>query len=303
MTFNEISNSDYKPYSVNSVSIGYRYYLWTLLEKCFGMYDYTGLPDSLPANQIEQRLIMTGVCTIFEVKDKGLVTSYGGLSGVDDYFLPTDFVYAQPSLGSGNRKLHKDCVTIYNSQIDQYQRRGLWYMICRYARKLADFDSSINILTVNTRAIKNNVVANKQVQKSVENAMKKMADGEYFTINQDSILDLYKTVDWNTDKSGQLKELIDARKDCINEFMTEIGVKTTTNKRERMISDEVAADDQLLTINVEDMMTWRKKGMDEVNKIFGTNISVERNKSYEVESSTSNISGEDNSNDDTRSIS
>lgn len=302
MTFNEIyDKTDFNPYAVNLVNNGYNFYMWLLLEKCFGMYVYEGLPESLPSEQIEMRLIMTGTCTVFNNKKYGLVTSYGGLSGVDKYFLPTDFVYAQPALGSDNLKLHKTCVTMYNSQIDQYQRIGLWLLIQRTARLLADFDSSINILTVNTRAIKNNVVANRQTQKAVDDGMTKMKEGEYYTINQNSILDMYKTVDWNTDKSGQLKELIDARKDTLNDFLSEIGVKGMNNKRERLVTDEVNADEQLLTVNVEDMLNWRKKGIEEINKIFNQKITVRRNEVYE--SSTSNMESEDKDNDDTESIS
>lgn len=287
MTYEEILTQQKRLYPVNSVPKGFQWYKHLLLEKCFGMFIYTGLPESLPAEQIETRLIMQGWCGVFKHPKFGLVTSYGGLSGVDKYYLPTMFVYAQPALGSGNLTIHKDCTIMYNSQIDQYERMGLYSLVCRYARMLADLDSSISIMTVNYRATNNNVVSTEQVAKTIDEAMKKIEMGERYTINQNSILDLYKTVPWSTENSGKIQELLLAKEKCLAAFLSEIGVKSGKDKKERMITDEAEADDQLLTINTDDLVTWRKKGVEDINKLFGTNITVDLNPIYRV-------GGEDN---------
>lgn len=297
------STNDYSapaPYEVNKVKKGYDYWVTMLTEKCLGMYEYTGLPASLPAAQIELRLIQRGYCVVFKGRktavngirqDEKLYTAFGGLSGVDEYYLPTNWIYAQPALESGNRTLHKDAEIIYNTQADMYRRRGLYDIIRRYARMLADADSSINIFTVNTRAMKMNVAASKQVANTVDNAMKKMADGEMYTINTNSILELYKALDWNIAKPNQLTELIDSRERLLASFMAEIGVKSALNKRERMITDEVAADDQLLTVNVDDMLKSRQEGIERINKLFGTNITVKRSEAYELQKTAEKAGG------------
>ena len=89
-------------YPVNSVKKGYSYYVELLTEKANGMYIYSGLPDSLPSDQLELKLILDGYCVVFNHPKFGLVTCGGGLSGIDKYYLPTNFVYAQPALCSGN---------------------------------------------------------------------------------------------------------------------------------------------------------------------------------------------------------
>lgn len=283
MTYDDIMNVQSKLYPVNSVPKGFAYYRHSLLEKCFGMFTYDGLPETLPAEQLESRLIMTGYSAVFyNEKAQGLVTSYGGLSGVDKYYLPTDFVYAQPALGSDNLTVHSNCVIIWNSQVDQYERIGLWELIKRYARLLADFDSSINIATVNYRSTKNNVVATDQVAKSVDEAMRRIELGQRYTINQNSILDLYKTVPWNDEKDGKIQELLNAKEQTLSNFLSEIGVKTAKDKRERVITDEMSADDQLLTVNTGDMLRWRQKGVEEINKVFGTNITVKKSDEYQL---------------------
>jgi hypothetical protein len=73
MSIGETSASDYKllsPYPVNKVKRGYDYWVTVLTEKCLGMYEYSGLPASLPASQIELRLIQLGYCVVFKTKKK-----------------------------------------------------------------------------------------------------------------------------------------------------------------------------------------------------------------------------------------
>lgn len=287
MTYDEIVALQKKLYPVNQVPRGFRYYRHLLLEKCYGMYEYTGLPPSLPAEQLETRLIMQGWASVFDnSKGGGLVTCYGGLSGVDKYYLPTRYVYAQPVLGSGNLTLGKDVVIMYNSQVDQYEPIGLWDLIRRYARLLADVDSSIDIMIVNTRATKMDVVGTTAVGKTVDEARRKIEIGEHYTINQQSLMDLYTPKEWATDKQGLLDELLSAKQQILAAFLAEIGVKTASDKRERVITDEVYADDQLLTINVDDMLHWRQIGVAAVNDMFGTQITVKRAAAYELKEKT-----------------
>jgi hypothetical protein len=282
MTYDEILNTKTEMYSVNLVEVGFKYWQHFLLEKCFGMFTYEGLPDSLPAEQIETRLVMKGWCGIFKHQKYGIVTSYGGLSGVDQYFLPLYYVYAQPALGSKNLNIGKDCIIMYNSQVDQYNRQGLLQLISRYARMLADIDSSISISTVNTRNAKVDVVTDKTVAKTVDNLRQAVSLGKTYSVNQDSLIDKYKTMDFNSDRPGQIAELINLRADTIKNFLAEIGVKTASDKKERMITDEVQEDNQLMSINVEDMLHWRKKGVEQINKMFGTEISVEQSPAYKL---------------------
>lgn len=288
--------TDQKIYPVNLVKKGYNYYLMLLTEKATGMYLYRNLPASLPMDQIELRLILNGYCVIFTDKKTGeIVTCNGGLSGIDKYYLPTDFVYAQPALGSGKLKVWKNCVIIYNNSIDKYARVGLSEIIMRTARLLADIDASINIITINNRATKLNVAANKSVAKTVDNAMQAIADGTVYTINTNSLLDMYKTLDWNSStKQQQLQELLDAKEQILTGFLSEIGVKNMKEKKERLITDEVTADQQVLTINVDDMLSSRQQGVAGLNKMFNLQVSVYRNPSYNI----SSYESEDNKNVD-----
>lgn len=295
-----IKEYDYfkKMYPVKSVKRGYGFYIRMLFEKCLGMFEYTGLPKSLPAEEIEKNLMWFGFAGVYNDSKYGLTTVTGGLSGVDQYYRPTEFVYAQPALGSGNLKINDNCVIMYNTQTDLINPYGFRELIQRYARLMADIDSSIDIQIINSRATKLNSVSNDMIATAVNNAMQALECGESYTVNQNSILDGWTPKDWNTAHPETIEKLIDAKQSILNAFLEELGVKSINEKRERMISNEVSADNQLLMVNTDDLLYMRRQGVKAINDMFGTNIAVNLNDIYNVSKNINIIGGNVNDNDD-----
>ena len=58
-------------YDVSKVESGYNYWFNKLLLRCMSIFEYSGLPDTLPAREIMLNLYLTGHCVIFE-RDGGL---------------------------------------------------------------------------------------------------------------------------------------------------------------------------------------------------------------------------------------
>lgn len=283
-----------KIYPVKNVKKGYYFYLRILYEKCLGMFKYYNLPASLPAEEIEKRLIWSGFCGVFHKDKLGLITLDGGLSGVDQYYRPTTFVYAQPVVGSGELKINDKCVIIYNTQSDVISPYGFRELIMRYARLLSDVDASIDINLINSRATKLNSVADDNTAKVVNNAMQAIEAGENYTINQQSLIDRWTPKEWNTAHPETIEKLISAKQSILNAFLEEIGVKSINEKRERMITDEITADNQLLMVNTDDLLYKRKQGIKAVNEMFGTNIEVELNDLYNVSKNIATLGGANN---------
>ena len=80
----------------------------------------------------------------------------------------------------------------------------------------------------------------------------------------------------------------------MSDFLQEIGVKSAFEKNERLITDEVAANDQLLTINTDDMLYYRQEGVKMVNELFGTNIKVRHNSAYFIKGNETAKEGKTN---------
>ena len=69
--------------------------------------------------------------------------------------------------------------------------------------------------------------------------------------------------------------------DIINEFLTEIGIdNANTDKRERLVTDEVNANDEEIRANVQHWLDNISEGFEKANSMFGLDLSV-KVRSYE----------------------
>ena len=68
----------------------------------------------------------------------------------------------------------------------------------------------------------------------------------------------------------------------MDSFYNDIGVKTGYSKKGNMIQEEVEANDSMLLLNISDMLDSRKKGVEKVNAMYGTNWSVKLAEGLEI---------------------
>ena len=81
-------------------------------------------------------------------------------------------------------------------------------------------------------------------------------------------------------------DIVTTREKILKSFYSDIGVRSAFEKRSNSVEAEVEADTSLLLLNLSDMLDSRKKGAEEVNKLFGTNWNVHIAK--EIDYSTEN---------------
>ena len=127
------------------------------------------------------------------IKNGELVTTYVGTFNLDKYYQPTEGVYAQPILGSGNLTLNGfDNVVIWNNSLqaninDIPIDNNLYSFIGRYARRLADAESTSNIYTINNRATNYPVAKNDKVKKSLEKFFNMLSLGKRSVISDETV--------------------------------------------------------------------------------------------------------------------
>lgn len=275
-------------YSVSDVPDGFRYWFFKLLNVVMDMFEYEGLPKSLPAREIELNLLMTGHAMIVPVND-GLFCPISSISGVDRYYQPTWGVFANPVFRSGKKWiLGEDCEVIYNNSLQDsifYVKSdsGLYTFLSRYARQLADIESSINIYIVNTRATSMPVTDDNSVVESIKLFFKKLAKGERAIITDNNIIQKFRSVDINPHpiKDG-INDLLIARDKILEQFYRDIGIRMYQPKKAQVTESELESNDQLLLINSDDMLKARQEGLERVNNMYGTDISVKLNKKFDV---------------------
>lgn len=269
-------------YSVNDVESGYNYWFNKLLERTLSIFEWNGLPDSLPEREIELNLILTGHCVVFEKNDK-LITQCTTLFGNENslYYYPTKAIYASPKAGYGVLDIGKNCEIIYNSPLQNNifyfnTDTGLRTFIQRYARMLADIESTISIYSVNNRATSYPTAANDNVKSSLERFFNNIAIGKRAVISDNAIIEQFRNVEISRSnyKDG-INDWLIARDKTLEMFYRDIGVKFYNPKKAQVTEEELQTNDQLLLISLTDMLKEQRKGAAAVNKKYDINITVD----------------------------
>lgn len=275
-------------YDVSDVTEGYNYWVWKLLNICLDIFEYENLPPTLPAREIESNLMLTGHCFVFPHKGE-LITTVTSIYGFDKYYNPTKATYAQAVIGSRSNINIDDYAIIYNSSLKDNVLNipsdgSLLTFIQRYARQLADMESTINsYIAINMRLTSLPVGTNDNIKGSLRRFFDMLRLGKREVIVDTPIIESFRMVDFSTNKTNDtLTDMLQCRDKILEMFYRDIGVKFRNNKRANMTESEVESDNQVLLISLDDMLKQREAGIEEVNNKYGTNIKVAINDRFKV---------------------
>jgi hypothetical protein len=74
-----------------------------------------------------------------------------------------------------------------------------------------------------------------------------------------------------------LNNLQDYKNSLHSEMLSLLGINNSANdKKERLITDEVNANNQYINVNIDLMLELREEAAKAINEMFGTSITVER---------------------------
>lgn len=238
--------------------------------------------DSVKPKEIEQRLLLQGFCGITNIEKYGLTATYGSLFGPTKYQDEwTNYNFWTP-LTSSTRTIGKDVVVINNNAL----RNPSYELVHHYAIMLAHNEVTLITTLINARDSGGVPIASTEKQKrSITDYLNKLFNGQYGVVSDTGQLGIeYAGADRHTEQD--LMNIMETREKLIKSFYSDIGVRSAFEKRNNTVQAEVEADTSLLLLNLADMIECRKKGAEEVNKMFGTNWSVHIAK--EIDYSTEN---------------
>lgn len=276
-------------YDVADVLYGVNYWFNKLLNIMLQIFEYEGLPSSIPKRELEIPLLLDGYVGVFNNKKYGLVASRIEPYGQDKYYNPIAYTYAQPELEGGNIKIGIDGVIIYNSEL-QYNAYefttdgGAYTFLKRYARMLADIESTISNYIVDIRDTEYGVAKNDAVKQSLEAYYLNKQAGKRTVITDDLIMSAFESIQRPQRSSAdRINDLLIAKDKILEQFFRDIGVKFYNPKKAQVTEDEIEADTQLLIISTDDMLEERKAGVERINDLFGTSITVKLNEKFDAE--------------------
>ena len=275
--FINIYNSQINPSTVHcsnaDLVIHYTRYLF---EKVLSVYKFENMPSEWPLNYFLYCLFGYGYITVFNTEEYGLIANKCSLSGYDIYYQPTQALVANPILGSKRLNIGEDCELIkvqpdYNSIMD---------IVSLYADLMALCTETAGINLLNSKMSYVFFAENKAAAESFKKLYDKIASGEPAAVTDKLLLgedgnETWKIFSQNVGQNYITDRILTDMRTIENMFNTDVGIpNANTMKRERLISDEVNAN------NVDTQsktMLWLetiRDGVDKVNSMFNTNITV-----------------------------
>ena len=255
-----------------------------LLSKVITMFEYEGLPETLPQYNLEDILLRGGHCRITHVDVKetdvpfesGLYALHGNGGGEPNpYYYPTQYVVANPFLNISKT------YTIGNNNVLAKNTSfffPLLPLIEYTAHQLTENETTLNVAMVNTRIMTILTANDSTIAEACKKYMENIKNGElsFITDNRSDFLDGVKTHPYaSTGNSNVITQILETEQYLKGSFYNEIGLNANYNmKRESINGNEAGLNEDGLTPLIVDMLNCRKKMCEDVNKTFGTNWSV-----------------------------
>jgi len=254
----------------------YRYWVNTLLEYPMRLFTYKNLPETVPAHVVDIMKYIRGYAAIVQLASgKWICASESSMNGVTDYYDIFEKVTFSTPLHFGTRTIGKTAFIIRNTSLMQ----PLMPKIERYATLLSHAEISLVCELVNLRETDVVEAINEAAAKSADRQAQDRYNGKIMTLVNDGFAMLRHNF-VPTKSQGENMKIWDLRSNILAAYLEEIGIKKTQNKREREITQEVAADDPMLKLNISDMLECNQEGWRKFNEATGHNVEVTCNIDY-----------------------
>lgn len=257
-------------------------YMWRLINLAISVFKWDNLPDGVDERQLEFWLLKQGFVGFFKDEDlkysseKSAPEGYAVLplalrGEYDMYGYPKERTAYSPYNNKHIDLTEDNSVIIFNN----YLRVPMWVTIQQYAWRLARTQRIIDINIEQQRTAK--VIRVPQSKRlSYLNFEKEIDEGKPW-IHGDENLDFDEDIKvFDTSTPYVANEVQVYKHQIWNEALTYLGVENVnTDKKERLISDEVINNMGDVESERFTRLNARKQACNKINELFGLDIDVE----------------------------
>lgn len=261
---------------VNNTGLN-RYFQKYLMQKAISVFDWK-LPDTWAKNYFLYVLYCWGFIAVVETDKYGVIPQGCSLKGYNVFYQPTQVNIANPLLhGILQPRIGTECTLIKL----QPTYSGIMDIVSYYANLMSLTTEALGTNLLNSKLAYVFGVENKAKAESFKKMFDDVASGEPAVFVDKQLFDDQGRENWFT-FSNNLKEnylasdlLSDLRK-IEAMFDTDIGIpNANTDKRERLITDEVNANNFETRSKAQLWLESLKEGVEETNEMFGLDLSVD----------------------------
>ena len=245
------------------------------------MFVWAGLPDSIPAKELE-RMLQTGGDVFVTQVENTLYALQGGKGGeVDAYGRPTLYTVANPALHLNKTyDIQADGVLIENDPNGD----SLLPLLGKYAVLYTDGLISLNTASVLTRITMLISASDDKTRQSAEEFLRKIIDGDFSIIGENAFFKGVQMQTAPTTNSVYITQLIELVQYYRASMFNDLGLNANYNmKRERLNLGEVSMNVDALLPYVDGMLRERTEAAQRINEKYGTEITVTLGSSWALE--------------------
>ena len=276
---NFISNEEFNMSALDNKRSWVQYHD-KLTELAVSMFEWKNLPDDIDPIFLERVLFFDGKILFFKEDglNKFVVMRFNGNGNFDIYNVPVDRqAYSSPN-GFTSNLTNENSVIIYNNML----RKPSTLDMIIYAKRLYEIDRTID---TNIRAQKTPILilCDEKQRLTLKNMYMQydgnqpVIYGDKTSLNPNSLQVLQTGAPFLADN------LMDVKNRIFNEALTYLGISNiNTQKKERMITDEVTRNQGATIANRYSRLEARRKACEQINEMFGLNISCDFRADYRM---------------------
>ena len=253
-----------------------RYFRKYLFQKAISVFRWQ-LPDEWDKDYFLYTLFGLGYIAIVDTDRYGVICQGGALGGYNLYYRPSYIMITNPLIqGTITANIDIDCALIklqpdYSSIMD---------LVGYYADQLALAAESMGINLLNVKSGTVFGAESKAKAESYKKMYDTLSDGDPAVVIDKKLLDDTGKPTWfpftqHIKESYVVTDILSDMRKIESMFDTEIGIpNANTDKRERLITDEVNANNAETATRCELWLETLRKGIDKANEMYKLNIEV-----------------------------
>lgn len=252
-----------------------RYFERILLQRLFSVYEWT-LPDEWDRDYFLYVLWLRGYIAVLSTDKYGTICQQCTLSGYNIYYRPNKAIVSNPLLQTRTLTINEDCSIIKCAP----DWRGVFDIISYYADLMSVIMEAFGINALNSKFSYVFASDNMNMAQSFKKMYDQIVSGMPAVAVDKKLFNEDGTPRWllfdqNLKQNFIGKDLLECMSVIDNMFCTTIGLQNSNyEKRERLLVDEVNANNQQTKALASVWMETIRNGMEEANKMFGLNLSV-----------------------------
>lgn len=271
------NNAIVSPSTVHVQNAGLtRFFRRYLLQKAMSVFKWE-LPETWSRDYFLYIIYCWGYISVIQTDKFGVIPQACGLRGYDVFYRPTTAVITNPLLtGIKELRIDKQC-TLFKLQPDY---GGIMDLINYHADMMALCAETAGVNLVNSKLSYVFTADDKSSSESFKKLYDKYASGEPCVVYDKNLLNKDGTPAWqafqqNVGQNYIVSNILADMRKIESMFLTSIGIgNANTDKKERLISDEVNANNEETQTLCELWLEQLQEVCEKTNAMFGINISV-----------------------------